>query len=436
MRAYYALVDDLFTWDEFEAAVYDLTGGSDDEESENRASLEIVSEAGRLHPKISKLNSKPTLNSFFGQVIDIAGPREFKRSDDTPGLVSRILVGDDTGEAVLVFWDEKALCVNEISVGDVIEIAGRVKSRSQIFAVDMQKSDLKLSLRENGMKTLSQQTVILKILDIGEVSEYRRKDGEKGFWCRISGVSRMGGVVLNCWNPKLFEGYSAGMTVEVSGLLEKAKCGLKEYSSSLQTSVMVSGDVVESSFISLHDACNLDFCNIRTKIELCDKPESFVTKNGNISWRRKGLMSDGTCSCPFVLWGNNALRPLFKGDIAEIYSGRVVKRNAFRGDDESGDVFEIHSGYDSLIYATGSSKDGESVSLTGFINRLCDGYYLESGRGSFLIMGSFSLPEGFFVKADGIIRGSRIYADSVEPVVVLRSDLEERVSNLKDIYAD
>ena len=155
MRAYYALVDDILKWDEFEEAVYAINPDSDDDESEKSAAAEVVRRHGRLHPKISKLNPKPTLNSFFCKVIEKEPLKDFIRPDKSPGLLRRILAGDETGEVVLVFWDERAYAAEEISPGDILEVAVRFKNISNVNVVDLRRADAEVCLRERGIKTLN-----------------------------------------------------------------------------------------------------------------------------------------------------------------------------------------------------------------------------------------------------------------------------------------
>ena len=85
----------------------------------------MVTELGRHHVKISGLTARSSLFSFFGKVIEKSEPKEFDRKDGEKGLVAYLLAGDETGEIRVVLWDEKALALQEIECGDVLEIIGR-----------------------------------------------------------------------------------------------------------------------------------------------------------------------------------------------------------------------------------------------------------------------------------------------------------------------
>ena len=187
MRAYFALVDDLLTWEEFEAKVGAVCTKEGDEDAEEEAARSVAESLGRLHVKIADLRSGPTLSSFFCKVIDIGDIIRFERDtgavgrldpeDDLfvtespdaepPGLMRRVLVGDDTGEAVLVFRDMKVHGTQDIRIGDVLEVAVRFKSLSNAAAVDMREAEnVDLSLRKSGMKTLKPLNLRVKILSL------------------------------------------------------------------------------------------------------------------------------------------------------------------------------------------------------------------------------------------------------------------------------
>ncbi len=192
MRAYHALVDDLLTWEEFEAKVGAVCQKENDEDAETEAARSVAESLGRLHVKIADLKRGPTLCSFFCKVIekgDIirfdrdseAGVHSYVDPDDDlfvtdspdaepPGLLRRVLVGDETGEAVLVFRDMKVHGTQDIRVGDVLEVAARFRGLSNVIAVDLQEAEkgIYVCLRKSGMKTLKPLNLRIKILSLEE----------------------------------------------------------------------------------------------------------------------------------------------------------------------------------------------------------------------------------------------------------------------------
>ena len=82
----------------------------------------VVRNAGRSHLKIGDLKKGPSCISFYGKVLEIREPRQFERKDKTPGMVGRVLLGDISGEIWLVLWDEQALAISEMQVGEVLDL--------------------------------------------------------------------------------------------------------------------------------------------------------------------------------------------------------------------------------------------------------------------------------------------------------------------------
>ncbi|MCQ2356453.1 MAG: hypothetical protein MJ014_05495, partial [Methanocorpusculum sp.] len=122
---HYALVSDLLTKEEFDERVEtkcEELGGAVDEVC---AAMLVVEELGRSHIKIGEIrNTVTALVSFFGKILEITPPREFKRDgggeDQEPGLVASLILGDPTGTVKMTLWDAMAAAVPELEVGSVL----------------------------------------------------------------------------------------------------------------------------------------------------------------------------------------------------------------------------------------------------------------------------------------------------------------------------
>lgn len=82
--------------------------------------------------KIKELEDGMGSVDVVAKVMRIYDVREFEREDKTRGKVVNLLIGDETGSARLVLWDEDVALVEEgkIGEGDVLKILrGYVKSR-------------------------------------------------------------------------------------------------------------------------------------------------------------------------------------------------------------------------------------------------------------------------------------------------------------------
>lgn len=88
--------------------------------------------AGNINKKISELTERDPSVDVVCRVIRIYEPREFERDDKTKGKVVNLIIGDETGRARLVLWDEDAGLIEKamIKEGDTIKVKkGYVKVR-------------------------------------------------------------------------------------------------------------------------------------------------------------------------------------------------------------------------------------------------------------------------------------------------------------------
>ena len=59
-----------------------------------------------------------------GRVLNISDMNTFERDDEEDGKVQNLLLGDDTGTIRVTLWDEQTEIAENVSEGDVIEMAG------------------------------------------------------------------------------------------------------------------------------------------------------------------------------------------------------------------------------------------------------------------------------------------------------------------------
>ncbi|MDD4126752.1 MAG: hypothetical protein PHV39_03590 [Methanomicrobium sp.] len=436
MRAYYALVDDILPWDEFEEEVCSLNLNPDDEESENRAAAEVVLKYGRLHPKISQLSPKPTLNSFFCRVIEKGPVTEFTRSDNTPGLVTRILAGDDTGEAVLVFWDEKVPGTEEINKGDVLEVAGRFKSLSNIVVVDLRRADCcSISLREDGIKTLEPSSLRVFVIETGGIAEFIKKDGSSGRKSVLFVCDEKESARITVWNPEILEGISEGMSVNISGALPKPSL-FKEYSLGDNSTIEVLSEPVNPVFTKLAEAEADEFCNITGFAESVCPICGYPRDTGDILWLKKGIIRDDTKSMPFVLWGRHAKNAIFEGDRLTFYNCRV-KYPCFEKTVSVLKEPEIHAGYNTCLISD-PVVDGIYAAIKGVVEDFIEGPCLANEKGRYFLRGEILKESACGCEAyvSGVMHGHIIDIKSADPVSYDHSSLTVRLNVLKQKFSD
>ncbi len=80
---------------------------------------------GKFATKIKQLTLDQKNVHVQGKVREICGSSSFTRSDQTPGKVLRLKIADETGEVVVVFWNEKAA-----------EVEGKVRRNATLEIVN------------------------------------------------------------------------------------------------------------------------------------------------------------------------------------------------------------------------------------------------------------------------------------------------------------
>ncbi|MBP2133913.1 replication factor A1 [Methanomicrobium sp. W14] len=428
MRAYYALVDDILSWDEFEEKVYSLNPDPEDEESENIAAAGVAEELGRLHRKISGLRAGPTLSSFFCKVIEKEPVVRFNRQDKSEGLLEKVLAGDETGEVTLVFWDEKALACGELNAGDVLEIAGRFKSLSNVAVVDLRRSDACVNLREGGLKSLQPCSFNALVLETGKTISYESKDNvissKTPLFVYCDFGENPGFARINVWNEGIIKDISAGITLRVSDVLPKPS-RFREFSTT-GTSVFSLISFQKQSLkphvskISSVNPC--DYASVSGEITGLDSLSGYTRDDGSVLYLRKGVLSDETGSAAFVFWGEKALAPVFEGDKVSVYNALVKTQKGL-----SCSYPEIHAGYNSCIVPE-TPFNGVRTSITGTVVEFAGTRYILDGGERYLLKGADDAICGEDIKASGMLYGHIFRADSAEPVCYDIREIKERLS--------
>ncbi|MDD3407958.1 MAG: hypothetical protein PHP13_07750 [Methanomicrobium sp.] len=439
MRAYFALVDDILTWDEFEEEVCSINQNPDDEESENQAAAAVAKNYSRLHLKISELTPKPTLNSFFCKVIEMGPVIEFSNNDETPGLLRRILAGDETGEGVLIFWNEKVLGTEEIFEGDVLEVAGRFKSLSNITVVDLRRSDSPVSLRKGGLTTLKPVSLTAFVIRVMEDVKYAKRDGCEGRKTVVLVWENEGFSRINIWNPEIIHSLREGATVNIFGLVRRPSF-LREYSLLEDSVIEESGEILKPVFAEIRSAECESSVSIKGIAADVTPLSGFLRDAGTVLWLRKGVIRDSSGEIPFVLWGSHALQPLFNGDEIALYNCGVkpsFERSKLKNTYEGKKRPEIHAGFNSCMVVSDSVNNKIKCfygSLKGIVADCHDGVYLLSECGRYLIGGelSYSLPIGSEALFFGKISINIIEAESASCLNNNVDSLIERLCVLKE----
>lgn len=425
MRMHYALVDDLFSPEEFERRVAETIEKAGDLLDEHTAAMMVVREAGRQHVKIRDVPARATLTCFFGKILSMEGPKQFDREDGSRGQVSSLWVGDDSGEIRAVLWDEAAGAVAELAVGEVLEIFGRAKHSGavEVHVLDMRKTPCDIATRQEGSRVresgeAAPETLEVRVICIGEPRRFARRDGTEGEMVEALVGTEEGTARLVCWFPPLLEGVIAGTCLRIEGARPNPRARQREYTVGERGTVGLAEREIAVPFSALAGVEEGCICAACAQVVSVDPPRRFTTRKGEESWVRNGTLADASGSLRVVFWGDLAKENLVPGERVEIYhaEGR-------RGRDGR---MEIHAGWQSALVV--AAPEPEEIEVRGTVIDTAFGRCIDNGRACYLLDGDLAL--GAEVRIRGTLAGRRLRPATCEPVAPDIASLKGRAKRL------
>jgi len=284
VQFHYALVDDLFSREEFERRVEEKMESCGDLVDEVTAAMMVVQDCGRHHVKIKDLSGKSSLFSFFGRVVAKNPPREFERPGGEKGLVTSLILGDETGQVRAILWDEKAMAAREIEVGEVLEVIGRHPNRTptEITVMAMRQAMVEIvgpTQVEPSLAPPKRRDLTVRVIAIGEPRMVPRRDGTEAEVQDLIVGNQEGLFRMSCWVPDIIEGITEGAALKIQGALEKVRRYGKEYSIDERSSIgEAPGDIpVEiHSIEEVEDGGSFSVCG---HVKSCRPVRTFSTKD-------------------------------------------------------------------------------------------------------------------------------------------------------------
>jgi len=244
--------------------------------------------------KIGDIKCETRFLNLEGKVRQIYPLSEFKHSDGTKGKVQRILLSDDTGEILCVFWNDKVDSVGGAAVGDLIRVtaASAKKSREEIEVHTTRFSEVAI-IKTNEVRGESKGTAISEIrpgmtnvdvhawiVQIGTTRHFRTKEGNEGDVVTLLLADKTGIIRLNLWNDRVREASNIkiGDFVSVKNAYARAWLGTMSLNLGSKGEIRVSerrGDLKEIPKLAYQ----------YNKIAELEEEQSFVSVRGTISKR-------------------------------------------------------------------------------------------------------------------------------------------------------
>ncbi len=425
MSFHFALVDDLVPKEEFDRRVAEVMEKSGDLLDEPTAAMIVVRELGRAHVKIRDLGSGSSLTSFFGKVVSATTPREFRKKDGTTGWVADILLGDETGQVRVVLWDEKAGAAAEVEVGEVLEVIARPSPgrKDEVTAMAFRKTDCEISCPlapdRRFLPPEPAGEVEARVLEIGKVRTFTRKDGSEGRMMEMVIGNPAGASRLVCWSPELLAGVGTGSSVRIRGATLAPANGMDEYRLDEKGEVIPMDRPVEVPLSRVGEVPESGFTSVKGVIRSAGPRRSFTTRRGQPSSVRNLTVSDGSGEMALVLWGEKAALDVETGDEVILYHVEV------RTGREGGR--ELHAGRGSAVAFPGG--EAGPVDLEGLSIPSASGPCLETAGECRRVQGD--LPMGRLVRVRGRLVRRTIIPDSVEPREPEADALKERLDRFR-----
>jgi replication factor A1 len=425
VQFHYALVDDLLTKEEFERRVEEKIQACGDLIDEPTAAMVVVSELGRHHVKVSALSAKSSLFSFFCKVISKRPPKEFERSDGEKGCVAGLLAGDETGTVQLVLWDDRAMSVEEIEPGDVLEIIGRHagKSTRDIHVMALRKAECAIQCNVSPVSDESVETqsvdLRVRLIAFDAPRTFTRRDGTTGQMVEAVIGDETGTARLVSWAPDQLLTCVAGSCIRISGARPGRGAQSREYIIDENSSLTPCDEAVTVPFTPLCDIKPEGMYSIRGMVARRFLLRSFITKGGTSSWVRNLIIADEDHEIRLVLWGERALMQLLPGDRIEVY-------NAPARTGRHGNV-EVHAGRGSAVVLRKSIET--EIEFTGTLLRTSDGTFIDNSTERYLV--SAELPHGQEVRITGRMTQNRIIPRTIDSFVLIPEEVMARVKGFK-----
>ncbi len=409
MQFHYALVDDLLSREEFERRVQDKIEECGDLLDETAAAMLVVSGCGRHHVKVSGLSAGSTLFSFFAKVISRSPPKEFDRPEGEKGLVSTLILGDETGQVRAVLWDEKAMAATEIEPGEVLEVIGRhpPRSREDIVVLALRKAQVEIQCQGDVDPYLlppERKDIDAVIVFREEPRSYTRRDGSRSEMTEAVIACREGSARLVCWQPDLLTNVPDGMPLRITQALEKNRRYGKEYSIDDRSSVSAGDHAIGIVFSPLATVTEDGTFSVKGTVTSAQPVRTFTSRDGSPSQVRNIVISDGKNDIRVVLWGAKATSQLIPGDHVAVFNGR--SRSGKFG-------LELNIGTGSFLQVI-IPDTGEEIELEGTVIVTRHGTFIDDGTTRYLVHGN--LPHGREVRIRGILNGKRITPEGFEAI--------------------
>lgn len=272
--------------------------------------------------KINDISLEEKNVSFVGKVTDVDGVREFSRDDGSHGRVTNIQVSDDTGSIRVVLWDELAdlVKVDEVKIGQILEVSGYVKegysgievnigrggSLNFVEGEDIAIKTYKICDIKAGMNGIN---IPGKVLDVGGVRTFSRKDGTEGYVSNITIGDETGKIRVTLWGDLAKDAkFVVGDVIDITNGYSKESYSQMEIHIGNRGSIKIGDKKVEYSerIMKIGDIGVNESCDVIGVVTEIEGRREFNKSDGSIGKVANIRVADETGGIRIVLWGEHA----------------------------------------------------------------------------------------------------------------------------------
>jgi replication factor A1 len=262
---------------------------------------------------------------FIGKVISVGDIKEFTRDNDTTGRVVNLTLADDTGSIRAALWDEACdlVKIGDIKAGQSLKVKGYIKQGQRGPEVNVGKGGsiehvekevpvnikpLKISEIKPGMNGLN---IVGKVLDIGKMRTFTRKDGTTGKVTNVTLGDDTGKIRLTLWDGKADAlGFNVGDTVEITNAYARENT----FSNQTELNLGSGGGIVKSgvavdyseTLTAISDIGINQAYSVTGHVSGIDEIREFERQDGTKSKVSNIYISDDTGRIKVALWGEHA----------------------------------------------------------------------------------------------------------------------------------
>lgn len=265
--------------------------------------------------------------NLTGKVLEISEIRTFQRKDDSSGKVGNLLLGDDTGTLRVTLWDDKTEFLNQIEYGDTVELINAY-ARENAFTqkIELQvgnrsvirKSEKKIEYEEKFTQIadvradMSDINVSGKVLDIGEIRTFEKKDGTTGRVGNLLLGDSTGKIRLTLWDEKtsFLDEVDFDETIEVLHAYSRENAFNQQVELNLGNRGIIQRSEKEieyrEKFTDIADIVPGESYSVQGKVSEIGELREFEREDGTENVVANLQLEDETGSIRLTLWGEQA----------------------------------------------------------------------------------------------------------------------------------